>query len=39
LEELRANLAEDLGAFLSIVEVEIRIWRSAAGTDDIHWNR
>ena len=39
LEELRANLAENLRSFLSVVEVEISIWRSAAGTDDMHWNR
>lgn len=39
LEELRANLAEDLGAFLSVVEVKIVAWRSTAGTDDMRWNR
>lgn len=39
LEELRANLAENLRALLSVIEVEISIWCSAAGTDDMHWNR
>lgn len=39
LEKKRANFAENLRAFLPVVEVEISIWRSAAGTDDMHWNR
>jgi hypothetical protein len=39
LEELRANLAENLRALLSVVEVKVGAWRSAAGTDDMHWNR
>lgn len=39
LEELRANLAENLGAFLSVVEVEIGAWRATAGTVNMYWNR
>lgn len=39
LEELRANLAENLGAFLSVVEVEVGMWRATAGTDNVKWNR
>lgn len=39
LEELRANLAEYLGAFLSVVEVEVGVWRTTTGADDMHWNR
>lgn len=39
LEELRAHLAENLGAFLAVVEVEVDVWRTAAGADDMCWNR
>lgn len=39
LEELRADLAEDLGAFLSVVEVEVGVWRTTAGTGDMRWDR
>ena len=39
LEQLRANLAENLGTFLSVVEVEVGVWRAAAGTDYMNWNR
>ena len=39
LEELRADLAEDLGAFLSVVEVEVGVWCTTTGTDDMCWNR
>jgi len=39
LEELRAHLAENLGAFLSVVEVEVGVWRTTTGTDDMCWNR
>ena len=35
LEELRANLAENLRTLLSVVEVEVGVWRTAAGTDDM----
>lgn len=38
LEKKRANLAEDLRAFLAVVKVEIDAWRSAAGTDDMKRN-
>ena len=38
LEQLRADLAEDLRAFLSVVEVEVGVWRPTAGTDDMSWN-
>jgi hypothetical protein len=34
LEERRTDFTENLGSFLSVVEVEIGVWRSAAGTDD-----
>jgi hypothetical protein len=33
LEKLRAHLAENLGAFLSVVEVEVGGWRATTGTD------
>lgn len=39
LEELRAHLAEDLRAFLSVVEVGVGMWRTTAGADDMSWNR
>ena len=39
LEELRTHLAENLGAFLSVVEVEVGVWRATAGTEDMIWNR
>lgn len=39
LEQLRAHLAENLGAFLSVVEVEVDVWRATAGADDMCWNR
>jgi hypothetical protein len=39
LEQLRAHLAENLGAFLSVVEVEVDVWRATAGADDMRWNR
>jgi hypothetical protein len=39
LEQLRTNLAENLGSFLSIVEIEVVVWRITAGTDDMNWNR
>ena len=35
LEELRTHLAENLRAFLSVVEVEIGIWRATAWTDNM----
>lgn len=38
LEELRADLAENLGTFLSVVEVEEDIWRTTAGTDNMRRN-
>ena len=38
LEEMRADLAENLRAFLSVVEVEIDVRRATARTDDMHWN-
>jgi hypothetical protein len=39
LEQLRAYFAENLGAFLSVVEVEVDVWRATAGADDMRWNR
>lgn len=39
LEQLRAHFAENLGAFLAVVEVEVDVWRATAGADDMHWNR
>ena len=39
LEQLRAHLAENLGAFLSVVEVEVGMWRTTTGADDMRWNR
>ena len=39
LKELRADLAENLGAFLSIVEVEVGVWCTTAGTGNMSWNR
>ena len=39
LEELRAHLAENLGAFFSVVEIEVGVWRTTAGADDMSWNR
>jgi hypothetical protein len=33
LKELRTHLAEDLRAFLSVVEVEVGVWRTTTGTD------
>jgi hypothetical protein len=39
LEQLRAHFAENLGAFLSIVEVEVDVWCATAGANDMHWNR
>lgn len=39
LEQLRANLAENLGALLSVIEVEVDVWCAAAGADDMRWNR
>jgi hypothetical protein len=39
LEELRANLAKNLGMFLSVVEVEVGAWSATAGTDNVNWNR
>ena len=38
LEELRTHLAENLGAFLSVVEVEVVVWSATAGTEDMSWN-
>jgi hypothetical protein len=38
LEKKRADLAENLRAFLSVVEIEIDIWCSAAGAGDVNWN-
>jgi hypothetical protein len=38
LEKKRANLAENLRAFLPVVEIEISVWCPAAGTDDVNWN-
>ena len=39
LEELRADLAEDLGAFLSVVEVEVGTGCATAGADSMYRNR
>lgn len=39
LEEPRANLAENLGAFLSVVEVEVGVWCTTTGTDGMRWNQ
>lgn len=39
LKELRAHLAEDLRAFLSVVEVEVGVWRTTTVADDMRWNR
>ena len=39
LEELRTHLAENLGAFLSVVEVEVVVRRATAGTEDMIWHR
>jgi hypothetical protein len=39
LEQKRADLAENLRALLSVVEVEIDTWRPAAGTDDVNRNQ
>jgi len=39
LEKLRAHLAENLGMFLSVVEVEVGEWGTTAGADDMSWNR
>jgi hypothetical protein len=39
LEELRANLAKNLRVFLSVVEVEVGVWSTTAGTDNVNWNR
>ncbi|MEI6704646.1 MAG: hypothetical protein WCL71_14115 [Deltaproteobacteria bacterium] len=38
LEELRAHLAENLRTFLSVVEVEVGMWRTTTGADDMCWN-
>jgi hypothetical protein len=39
LKELRADLAENLGSFLSVVEIEVGVWRATARTDYVSWNR
>jgi hypothetical protein len=39
LEKKRADLAENLRAFLSVVEVEIDTWRPAAEADDVNRNQ
>ena len=39
LEQLRTHLAENLGPFLSVVEVEVDVWRATAGADGMCWNR
>jgi hypothetical protein len=38
LEEMRADLAKNLRAFLPVVEVEIDVWCGTARTNDMHWN-
>jgi hypothetical protein len=38
LEEMRTDFTENLGPFLSVVEVEIDMWSTAAGADDIRRN-
>lgn len=39
LKQLRTYLAENLGLFHSVVEVEVGVWRATAGTDYMNWNR
>jgi len=39
LEKKRTDLAKDLGAFHSVVEIEIDAWRPAAGADDVNRNQ
>jgi hypothetical protein len=39
LKKLRAHLAENLRAFLSIVEVEVGVWRATAWADDMDRNQ
>jgi hypothetical protein len=39
LEEVQADLAENLRAFFSVVEIEVAVGRTAAGTDDLRRNR
>jgi hypothetical protein len=38
LEELRADLTENLGSFFSVVEVEVGVRSTAAGTDNVGRN-
>jgi len=38
LEELRTHLTENLGAFLSVVKIEVGMWRTTTGADDMCWN-
>lgn len=39
LEKKRTYLAENLRAFLPVVEIEIDAWRPAAGADDVNRNQ
>lgn len=39
LEQMRADLAENLRPFFPVVEVEVEMWCSAARTDDMFRNR
>lgn len=39
LKEMRADLAENLGSFLSVIEVEVGMWSATAGTYYIIRNR
>jgi hypothetical protein len=39
LEQKRADLTEDLGPFLPVVEIEIDAWRPAAEADDVNRNQ
>jgi hypothetical protein len=39
LKEMSAHLAENLGSFLSVIEVEIAVWSATAGADYMGRNR
>jgi hypothetical protein len=39
LKEMRAHLTENLGSFLSVIEVEVDMWSATAGADYMCRNR
>jgi hypothetical protein len=39
LKEMRTHLTENLGSFLSVIEVEVDMWSATAGADYMGRNR